>query len=75
MSTTPTKAVPAHLRPENCYVCGHGPHEPRSSAGGHDFWSNADAKVFFDQQDARLRAPLPSMTAVETLDPREAVSR
>lgn len=41
--------TPAHLAPENCYVCGGEPHEDTATAG-HAFWSNADATKHFTQQ-------------------------
>lgn len=50
-----------------CYVCGSGLHAPTDS---HDYWSTADAARHFA---AEPNGTLPSMTAVETLDPREAV--
>lgn len=57
----------AHLAPSACYVCGGGEHPP---AELHTYWPNADAARYFDRQPA---GALPSMTAAETLDPREAV--
>lgn len=41
--------TPAHLAPENCYICGCEPHEDTATAG-HTFWSNADATKHFTQQ-------------------------
>lgn len=64
---TKTPATPAHLAPSACYVCGGAEHPP---AELHTFWANADAARFFA---AEPQGTIPSMTAVETLDPREAV--
>lgn len=38
----PTTAVPAHLLPTACYVCGGQPH-PTTPL--HAYWSNAQAAV------------------------------
>ena len=62
-----------HLAPTACFVCGSGPHEPTDL---HRYWSNAEAAAEAADQDRRIAAggPFwPSMTDVETLDPREAV--
>ena len=50
-----------------CYVCGGPEHAPYEL---HRFWSIADARREFYGQPS---GPAPSMSAVETLDPREAV--
>lgn len=50
-----------------CYVCGGQKHEPTEL---HAFWSITDAAREFA---AMPGGTYPSMTAVETLDPREAV--
>ena len=55
---------------DTCYICGGPEHKPTPE---HDFWPKAEAARFFAREDARLGGSLPSMTAVETLDPREAV--
>lgn len=39
--------TPAHLHPDNCYVCGHGPHEDTTHKGGHKFWTNHEAAMEF----------------------------
>lgn len=57
----------AHLAPSACYICGLSEHPPTDL---HSFWSNAEADRFFA---AAPEGPSPSMTATETLDPREAV--
>jgi hypothetical protein len=41
--------LPAHLRPESCYVCGGTEHPPVE--GGHAYWSNADAAAYFRAED------------------------
>lgn len=45
--------TPAHLKPEACYVCGHGEHPDGTANGGHRFWSNTAAEAanadLFDQ--------------------------
>lgn len=38
--------TPAHLAPENCYICGGAPHDDTANAG-HTFWSNTDAAKHF----------------------------
>lgn len=54
-----------------CYVCdAPGQHAPTPL---HNYWSYADADAYFTGQDSRLKASIPSMTAVETLNPCEAV--
>jgi hypothetical protein len=63
-----TKLTPAHLAPMACYICGGSKHAPTEL---HAYWPNADAARHFA---ALTDGPLPSMSAVETLDPREAVS-
>jgi hypothetical protein len=50
-----------------CYICGEGVH---ARIDVHDFWSIADARREFSSQP---EGPMPSMSAAETLDPREAV--
>lgn len=70
--TDTTKPVPQHLLPENCFVCGKSEHRFN---GGHKFWSNAEADAYFRREAARHPAATKSMSAVETLDPREAVYR
>lgn len=56
-----------HLAPSACYICGLSEHPPTEL---HSFWSNAEADLFFA---AQTEGQSPSMTAAETLDPREAV--
>ena len=57
-----------------CFICGGAEHEPREL---HSFWSTRDAlgeAAAYDREAAkRGGAILPSMTAAETLDPREAI--
>lgn len=53
-----------------CFICGGGEHAPTEL---HSFWSTEDAMREAVEHDRRSSTPLPSMTAVETLDPREAV--
>ena len=57
-----------------CFVCGHGAHEQT----GHTYWPTADAMAearAYDRAAAQVGASTtPSMSAVETLDPREAVT-
>lgn len=61
----------AHRMPDACYVCGDGPHSPViNDDSSHDYWSNTDATRHFGRLPDGTTA---SMTAVETLDPREAV--
>jgi hypothetical protein len=64
----------AHRAPTACFICGGGPHEPTEL---HRYWSNAEAEAEAAEIDRKAAAgggPLwPSMTDVETLDPREAV--
>lgn len=55
----------------DCYICNQPAEAPHV---GHGYWSNADAKTYFEQETRRTVARIPSMTAVETLDPREAVT-
>lgn len=43
--------TPAHLKPDACYVCGHGQHG--QSPGQHPYWSNADAAAEFAAEDAK----------------------
>lgn len=55
---TATKPIPAHLLPTSCYVCGAAElHHDRTAEGGHGFWSNADARAYFEAEDARRVAP------------------
>jgi hypothetical protein len=56
--------------PESCYVCGGGSHSPVES---HNYWSTSEAEAEFAAMPSG--ADIPSMSAVETLDPREAVQR
>lgn len=44
-------AAPAHLAPQNCFVCGAAPHADTD----HTFWSNAAALAEAREQD-RLTA-------------------
>lgn len=53
--------------PERCYVCGNGPHERVEL---HDYWPMSEAAAYFASEP---QGSIPSMTAAETLDPREAV--
>lgn len=53
-----------------CFICGNGPHEPTTT---HVYWSTLDAFQEASALDARSGGSYPSMTAAETLDPREAV--
>ena len=61
---------------DRCFICGGEEHEPREL---HTFWSTRDAFAEAEEYDRRAAAAgtpsIPSMTAVETLDPREAVIR
>lgn len=69
MHPAPFAPVPA-IHPRDaaaCYICGRAEHPPTDE---HAFWSNAEADREFSLMPA---GPMPSMTAVETLDPREAV--
>lgn len=59
--------VPRHLASSACYICGGDKHEPTAE---HAYWSNADADRHFAGEPV---GSLPSMTAAETLDPREAI--
>lgn len=54
----------------NCFICGREAHEPTPL---HVYWSVADAFREAADYDARSSVSPPSMTAVETHDPREAV--
>ncbi|WP_091232514.1 hypothetical protein [Microbacterium sp. 3J1] len=68
----------SHLAPSSCFICGRAPHEPLSDEDGtHAYWSNADADAEAAEHDRQVVAAggptYPSMTDVETLDPREAV--
>jgi hypothetical protein len=38
--------MPTHLEAQNCYICGLAA-EHHGDAGGHVFWSNADAAADF----------------------------
>ena len=62
-------------RRDRCFVCGGGPHEPTDL---HSFWSEADAWAEAVEHDRKVIAAggpaYPSMSATETLDPREAAS-
>lgn len=50
-------ATPAHLAPENCYICGAKPHPDGDPAqDGHHFWSNSDAAADFAEQDRQNRS-------------------
>lgn len=59
---------------DRCFICGDEEHEPREL---HVFWSRRDAlgeAAEYDRRAAQAGAvSTPSMSAVETLDPREAV--
>lgn len=52
-----------------CYVCGSPEHAPTEL---HRFWPIADARREFAAEPS---GPFPSMSAAETLDPREAIYR
>lgn len=52
--------------PERCFICGDGPHEPTPE---HDYWALSAARA---HHFGLPSGPEPSMTAAETLDPREA---
>lgn len=61
MKTTPRipaapTRTPAHLRPENCFVCGGAEHEDTTDTGGHRFWSNAAAEAEAREADRRTTA-------------------
>ncbi len=58
------------MTPDVCFICNRPAEHPHV---GHDYWSNSDAEAYFAREDARTSARIPSMSAVETLDPREAV--
>lgn len=47
--------TPTHLLPNSCYVCGGQPHADHAATGGHNYWSNADARAYFRAEDARLQ--------------------
>lgn len=49
-----------------CFICNRAEHEPTT----HEFWATDDALAF---AAAEPQGATPSMSAVETLDPREAV--
>lgn len=36
-----------HLQEASCFHCGGVEHEDTSAAGGHAFWSNAQARAAF----------------------------
>ena len=59
---------------DRCFICGGEEHAPREL---HAFWSTRDAMGEAAEYDRRAAAAgtvtTPSMSAVETLDPREAV--
>jgi len=66
---TPTGEQQAR-NPRACYVCDN----PESGSHvGHTYWANEDAEQYFADETARMSAKIPSMSAAETLDPREAV--
>lgn len=41
--------IPAHLRPDACYVCGYT-EDQHTHTTPHNFWSNADAAGEFAAQ-------------------------
>ena len=53
-----------------CFICGEGAHVPYAS---HGYWSRQEAFAEAYAYDARAVGAQPSMSAVETHDPREAV--
>ena len=53
-------AVPVHLLPTSCYVCGSPEGTDHSGNATHDFWSNTDAAAHFAAEDARSRGPVYS---------------
>ena len=59
---------------DRCFICGGAEHAPTEL---HSFWSTRDAlgeAAEYDRRAAAAGGPIyPSMSAVETLDPREAV--
>jgi hypothetical protein len=60
MDTTTGKTEP-------CYICGYAEHAPTPE---HNYWSTSDALREFASEPT---GQYPSMSAVETLDPREAI--
>lgn len=58
---------------DRCFICSGAEHAPTD----HDFWSTREALAEATEHDRRVIAaggPIyPSMSAVETLDPREAI--
>lgn len=48
--------IPDHLRDDRCHVCGLPDHGPTftDTGDGHDYWSNADARRYFEAESARL---------------------
>lgn len=46
-------AVPAHLEPDSCHICGGKKHPPAGESG-HTFWSNAEAEKHFAEEDRRM---------------------
>ena len=72
----PSNTTTTHHLPSSCHVCGT-PVPNREGATRPDCWhdlTNAEAFAAADEHDRRTSVVYPSMTAVETLDPREAVS-
>lgn len=66
-------AAADRLDAKACFICGKGPHRPVDDKHSkHSYWRTSDADSGF--ADQRGDGPLPSMTAAETLDPREAVA-
>ena len=59
---------------DRCFICGGAEHAPTEL---HEFWSTRDALGEAAEHDRRVIAaggPIyPSMTAAETLNPREAI--
>lgn len=47
--------VPTHLRPDACYVCGHGAHP--DGEGGHWYWPNKEAVPALAAEAARHDQP------------------
>jgi hypothetical protein len=61
LHTQHSKKTPAHLADDNCYICGY-PEHPAAS-GGHTFWSNADARRYFQEEDRKHQPQGPSPEA------------
>lgn len=60
----------------SCFICGAA-EDAHTPAGEHAYWATRDALAEADEYDRKVVAAggarYPSMSAVETLDPREAV--